>query len=236
MASWKYFFLDHNKKSQPVYFKRVAFFIKFLADILGFEIRISCFLRLSRLHNGLIYCLNSPSIKLITSALLYSTLPLKTFFLYLGLILIYMKKNALLFCLVFVLFSCSQKDESISTADNQDVVVDTNSKVITRFIPASKRDIEQISQGVKKGISLCDCYKSKSLDFNDVYAVACKVKGGEIAVGVWAMGTNGGIFSVGYPTATISDWGNNPQRVSLEDDGFQEILDYVREIPSSCGD
>jgi hypothetical protein len=146
-----------------------------------------------------------------------------------------MIKLAILAALFLVLISCAQQDETNTTANNKDVIIDTNSKVSNRFIPASKRDIEQISQGVKKGISLCDCNKTKSLDFDDVYAVACKVKGGEIAVGVWAMGTNAGIFSVGYPTTTISDWGYNPQRVSLANDGFQEILDYVREIPSSCG-
>jgi hypothetical protein len=50
------------------------------------------------------------------------------------------------------------------------------------------------------------------------------------------MGGNAGIFSVGPVTSLISDWGNNPQRISLEDDGFQEILDYVRDLPSSCSD
>jgi hypothetical protein len=147
-----------------------------------------------------------------------------------------MNKIAFLIAVVFVFASCSQKEGYKESQDDAVDMVDTNSVVTPRFLPAEQMDIDKISLGVKKGIFLCDCYKTKSLDFNDVYAVACKVKGGEIAVGVWAMGANGGIFSVGYPTATISDWGNNPQRISLEDDGFQEILDYVREIPSSCSD
>ena len=100
----------------------------------------------------------------------------------------------------------------------------------TRFTPALRSDVEKIAQGVQKGLALCNCYQTRSLDFEAVNAVACEIVGGPIAVGVWAMGHNAGIYSVGYPTATISDWGKRPD-VSLEDDGFQEVLDFVRDLP-----
>jgi hypothetical protein len=151
------------------------------------------------------------------------------------------KRFIYLFCLVFVLFSCSQKEEHKYTTDDQVDMVDTNSVVVSRFIPAEQTDIDKISLGVKKGISLCDCYKTKSLDFENVFAIACKVKydvkveGAEIAVGTWAMGGNAGIFSVGPVTSLISDWGNNPKRIKIEDEGFREVSNYVRDLPSSCG-
>lgn len=151
--------------------------------------------------------------------------------------LIYMNKAILLIVLVVVSMACSPKEESnLKVSETPSVDSDTNLKPISRFSPASAIDIEKIAQGLKSGISLCDCYQTKSLDFENVFAIACKVKGGEIAVGVWAIGANAGIFSVGYPTATISDWGTNPKMVGLEDEGFQEILDYVRELPLTCGD
>jgi|GEM_PF-5570401 len=152
-----------------------------------------------------------------------------------------MNKIAFLIAVVFVFASCSQKEGYKEVQDDAVDMVDTNSVVVSRFIPAEQTDIDKISLGVKKGISLCDCYKTKSLDFENVFAIACKVKydvkveGAEIAVGTWAMGGNAGIFSVGPVTSLISDWGNNPERISLEDDGFQEVLDYVRDLPSSCG-
>lgn len=148
-----------------------------------------------------------------------------------------MNKTTLLIVLVVVSMACSQKEDSnLKIPDAPAVGSDTNLKPLSRFSPASALDIEKIAKGLKSGISLCDCYQTKSLDFENVFAIACKVKGGEIAVGVWAMGINAGIFSVGYPTATISDWGTNPKMVGLEDEGFQEILDYVRELPLTCGD
>jgi hypothetical protein len=151
-----------------------------------------------------------------------------------------MKKIAYLFCLVFVLISCSQKEEHKYVQDDGVDMVDTNSVVISRFIPAEQTDIDNIMFGVKKGISLCDCHKTKSLDFENVYAVACnvkydvKVEGATIAVGTWAIGGRAGIFSVGPVTSLISDWGNNPQKVSIEDEGFSEVSNYVRDLPSSC--
>ena len=148
-------------------------------------------------------------------------------------------KTILFPLIILVAFGCGEKKtKEDSSAPNPESTYqpfknfnDTTSKPERSFYPVLKRDVEKIAQGVKKGKALCNCYQTSSADFSNVNAIACQVVGGQVAVGVWAMGGNAGIYSVGLPTATISDWGQHPD-VKLEDDGFQEVLEFVRDQPS----
>ena len=133
-------------------------------------------------------------------------------------------KNFIFLSVLTFLLACGKKETSNHASSNS---VTESQKSFTAL---SATELSKIETGLRKGIKVCDCYKTKSNDFSNVYAVACNVKGGNIAIGVWALGGSSGIFSVELPTSTISDWGVHPD-IKLSDDGFQEVMEYVRNKP-----
>jgi hypothetical protein len=130
--------------------------------------------------------------------------------------------------LFLLLLSCGQAEPKKTQSDTTQTA--ENPKPSRAFIELSPKELNALKVSLEPGVEICDCYKTTSKDYASVWAAACNAKNGLTDVGVWAIGKNSGFYSVTSYTTLISDWGLKSD-ITLTDDGFQEVVDYVKTKP-----